>query len=212
MQARTPFTCDYAVPQAWRVWFPPLQCTLAHYNSNSLLHPHSEALKHSSAMSDFFFLLLFAPNFYPFSLTWFTSLYVLNPSLTIQLSCLWTASSGWVVYICMRTNVNCPFLLDFGKSIMHTPQAAARKTRSPLSRVMLANISSPKKLQNYHHHNQPVGQVTRLMKNKGLLGAIGGIIQMLHFYLFWARTFKVHDTYFFDIKGIESIFYPGHSW
>ena len=188
MQARNAFfMCLCCASNMVR--FPPLQCTLAHYNSNSLLHPHSETLKHFSKMSDFFFLLLFAvcskllpvfshlihstlssqrlpfipvpsllfPLHYsrspkinhgsttppPCSL----SLYSLNPSLTIQLSCLWRIPSGWVVYICMRPNVNWPFLLDFGKTIMRTPQAAACKNRNPLSTVMLTNIGSPKKLQ-----------------------------------------------------------------
>lgn len=128
------------------------------------------------------------------------SLFILNPSLTTQLFCLWRISARWVVYVCMRPNVNSPISVRFWENY----SAAAPKHRSPLSTVMLTHIHSPKKLQNYHHHNQPAARVTWQMKNKSLLGTIGGIIQM--------RFFKQHDTHFFDIKCIESVFYPGHSW
>lgn len=72
-----------------------------------------------------------------------------------------------------------------------------------LSTVMLTNTGSSKKPQSCHHHNQPLGKITWHMKNKGLLRATAGIIQMSHFYLLCVRIF-------FDMEGTESIFYPSH--
>lgn len=77
------------------------------------------------------------------------SLFILNPSLTTQLFCLWRISARWVVYVCMTPNVNSPISVRFWENY----SAAAPKHRSPLSTVMLTHIHSPKKLQNYHHHN-----------------------------------------------------------
>lgn len=93
---------------------------------------------------------------------------------------------------------------------MYTPPSSSMQNQESSIYSHTHEYQFIKKATNYHH-NQPVGKVTQQIKNKGLFGAIGGIIQ-LWFYLFCVRIFKLHDTYFFDINSIESIFYPGHLW
>lgn len=60
------------------------------------------------------------------------SLYVLNPSINIQLPCLWSISSGWVLFICIRPMVSHPFLLDFRRTTMHNSQSAACETMNSI--------------------------------------------------------------------------------
>lgn len=60
------------------------------------------------------------------------SLYLPNPSLTTQLSYVWRISSGWVVYICGRPNINHPFLFDFGKTSCTPPGSSMQNQESSI--------------------------------------------------------------------------------